>query len=120
MNETILILCDDCADKIGGACAGPEMAWRRANPGETCGAEDCESKLTADQSAKTVSDAKIAAEVFWSLRAHRTPRQLRQAVRILRMPWCSVRLWNALVAAWLNDMGDGRRLPHMSAAWLAS
>ena len=34
-------LCADCADAVGGACAGPDCDWRPAVPGESCGAADC-------------------------------------------------------------------------------
>ena len=35
-----LPLCTDCADTIGGACAGPDD-WRPAREGEPCGADAC-------------------------------------------------------------------------------
>jgi len=40
--DDLLVLCQDCASLIGGACAGPDMEWRVAHPGERCGADDCD------------------------------------------------------------------------------
>ena len=34
-------LCSECADTIGGACAGPDAPWRPAAEGEACGAYNC-------------------------------------------------------------------------------
>ena len=42
LNLREIALCEDCADAIGGACAGPEVPWRRAENGEACGAADHE------------------------------------------------------------------------------
>lgn len=39
--DEVVPLCADCADAIGGACAGPDCDWRPAVPGESCGAADC-------------------------------------------------------------------------------
>lgn len=36
----LLVLCPDCAGMIGGACSGPDLAWRLSLPGEICQAED--------------------------------------------------------------------------------
>ena len=36
-----LPLCVLCVETIGGAGAGPDVEWRAAKPGESCGAEDC-------------------------------------------------------------------------------
>ena len=39
--KTVLPLCEDCVDNIGGAGAGPDAIWRPAAEGEACGAADC-------------------------------------------------------------------------------
>lgn len=36
-----LRLCPDCADKIGGACSGPDADWIPCDDHRTCDAADC-------------------------------------------------------------------------------
>lgn len=45
IDDADLPLCRRCADKIGGACAGPDADWRPAHAGELCGADGCNTMV---------------------------------------------------------------------------
>jgi len=54
-----ITLCPDCIDLIGGACAGPDVPWRRAAPHEPCEAADCVRR----EARLVVANVEIAEEL---------------------------------------------------------
>lgn len=46
MSHAALPLCPACLGVIGGACGGPDVAFRAARVGEPCGAADHEPRAT--------------------------------------------------------------------------